>query len=248
MWSVIAIGLFNSIMFPTIFTARDRAPRSADQQGVEPAGDGDRRRRDRAVAAGRARRPHRHPARVRAAAAVLRLHRLVRLPRVAARRRRADGAGGRARKSRRGADDADGGALRDRLLRRGVDRFPGAAAGDARRSRGSSSSTPAARRPTSPSQWRGWAAMRASSACSARTCSASSCCRSCARMASIALQVHAHGRCAHRAGVRVAGCAMASAASASTGRRRRTCCSATSISIAACFADAPPCSTCAPTA
>src|SRR5204863_467616 len=56
---------------------RHRGPRAADTQGLEPAGDGDLRRRGDPTTAGRARRPHRRAAGLHAAAVVLRLHRLV---------------------------------------------------------------------------------------------------------------------------------------------------------------------------
>src|SRR5690606_29419773 len=64
---------------------RDRTPRPAHQPRVQPAGDGHRGRCDRAPGAGHPGRPHRHPAGLRRAAGVLRLHRVVRPERLARR-------------------------------------------------------------------------------------------------------------------------------------------------------------------
>ena len=125
MWSVIAIGLFNSIMFPTIFTLAIERPRAADRPRVEPAGDGDRRRRGGAAAAGRCsptasacstpsccRCCATPTSRGTASAARVRMSCWRRRCRRASRERSAD-------------------ASDDRLLRRSAGRFPGAAVVDA---------------------------------------------------------------------------------------------------------------------
>ncbi len=46
MWTIICVGLFNSVMFPSIFTLGIAKLGSADRRWLRPAGDGDCRWRD----------------------------------------------------------------------------------------------------------------------------------------------------------------------------------------------------------
>jgi FHS family L-fucose permease-like MFS transporter len=77
MWSLIAVGLCHSIMFPTIFTLGIRGLGSADGGRLGVPHRGHRGRRA-GRAAGQARRPHRPAALLRAALGVLSLHSVLR--------------------------------------------------------------------------------------------------------------------------------------------------------------------------
>src|SRR6185437_4293896 len=70
---------------PQHFHAGHRKVRAAGRQGFQPAGDGDRGRCRDPAGAGCTGRPHRRAPRLRAAAAVLRLHRVLQRPGVARR-------------------------------------------------------------------------------------------------------------------------------------------------------------------
>jgi FHS family L-fucose permease-like MFS transporter len=78
MWSLLLVGLFNSIMFPSIFTLGIEGPRPAHRRGFRNAGDGHRRRRDHSRATGTAGRSHRPASRVHSAGDLLSVHPVLR--------------------------------------------------------------------------------------------------------------------------------------------------------------------------
>ena len=83
MWTIILVGLFNSVMFPTIFTLGIDGLGQGDGQRLRPPCYGDCWRGHLTGHSRHARRYHRYPSRLLHASALLSLHPLLRISRLA---------------------------------------------------------------------------------------------------------------------------------------------------------------------
>ena len=78
-WSIILVGLFNSVMFPSIFTLGIAGLGALTGEGLGVADCRHRGRRDHPGGAGRDGRQHRHSPRLHPSGAVLHVHRVLRI-------------------------------------------------------------------------------------------------------------------------------------------------------------------------